>query len=166
MAVRHPPPASRAHCTTVFATPSLRFPLQAGGTAAWFPSRSGGNLEEGAKSASLSARPKNCRVMSLAGEGDKGGEGYQDAPRSYLRVGEKSCRTRVFVSNECTLISSPPLPTRAQFVALRRVLEACGQQRCPPPLPAFGGDCRTRGSQARSPRPPPPPAPYCAGESD
>ena len=31
-------------------TPSLRFPLLAGGTegrAAWFPSRSGGNLQEG-----------------------------------------------------------------------------------------------------------------------
>jgi hypothetical protein len=36
------------HNRTIFCTPSLRFPLQAGGTeGAWFLSRSGGNLKEG-----------------------------------------------------------------------------------------------------------------------
>jgi hypothetical protein len=41
-------------------TPSVRFPLQAGGTeGAWFPSRRGGNLQEGAKRTQTNTRSRS-----------------------------------------------------------------------------------------------------------
>jgi hypothetical protein len=82
------------HNRTIFCTPSLRFPLQAGGTeGAWFPSRSGGNLKEGgthnnlilhARSTLLEPPPAVAPLTQPELQTEPRLQTEQDAPVPYL----------------------------------------------------------------------------------
>jgi len=109
-----------------FCDPLLRFPLRAGGTAVWFPSRSGGNLQELIRVHRLGSLRARCSRFSpsppplshcvgegrscvfplsrLAGEGDTGGEGKRACLPCCNCARKNRARSRDSVPNGCTLI--------------------------------------------------------------